>query len=252
MLRTGTEHLESLRDGRVVYVGSERVEDVTRHPAFCHAAATVAAIYDMKADPANRDTMSYEEDGGTRVAQVDRAGCALILSDQWPEKVGKGLVFISLNVEPATGSFHAQRAHWGRLCRSPGRDHGGGQRRENDGGRCRCKGRGIRRRHSKQQSAHEAGAGDSRRKTDENANGGITEALADDHRDHLRTSGADRDTHGDFPLPLTDDIRHHAVHTDECQHERERGKATEHERDESRLRDRIGQEFVHRSQAVHR
>jgi uncharacterized glyoxalase superfamily protein PhnB len=33
---------------------------------------------------------------------VDRLGCALILSDQWPEKVGKGLIFISLNVEPAT------------------------------------------------------------------------------------------------------------------------------------------------------
>ena len=64
MLRTGKEHLESLRDGRVVYVGSERVDDVTRHPAFCNAAATVAAIYDMKADPANRDTMTYEEDGG--------------------------------------------------------------------------------------------------------------------------------------------------------------------------------------------
>ena len=29
-------------------------------------------------------------------------GCALILSDEWPEKVGKGLIFISLNVEPAT------------------------------------------------------------------------------------------------------------------------------------------------------
>ena len=44
-----------LRDGRVVYVGSEKVDDVTRHPAFRDAAATVAAIYDMKADPANRD-----------------------------------------------------------------------------------------------------------------------------------------------------------------------------------------------------
>ena len=41
----------------------ERVDDVTR-PAFRNAAATVAAIYDMKAAPANRDTMSYEEDGG--------------------------------------------------------------------------------------------------------------------------------------------------------------------------------------------
>ena len=38
MLRTGPEHLESLRDGRVVYVGSERIDDVTRHPAFRSAA----------------------------------------------------------------------------------------------------------------------------------------------------------------------------------------------------------------------
>src|SRR6201988_5202681 len=63
MLRNGKEHLESLRDGRVVHVGGERIEDVTRHPAFRGAAETVAAIYDMKADPANRDAMSYEEDG---------------------------------------------------------------------------------------------------------------------------------------------------------------------------------------------
>ena len=44
----------------------------------------------------------YEEDGRVRVAEVDRSGCALILSQQWPEKVGKGLMFISLNVEPQT------------------------------------------------------------------------------------------------------------------------------------------------------
>jgi catechol 2,3-dioxygenase-like lactoylglutathione lyase family enzyme len=44
----------------------------------------------------------YEEDGRARVAQLDRLSCALILSDQWQEKVGKGLMFISLNVEPHT------------------------------------------------------------------------------------------------------------------------------------------------------
>jgi catechol 2,3-dioxygenase-like lactoylglutathione lyase family enzyme len=44
----------------------------------------------------------YDEDGRAHVAQVDRQGCALILADTWPEKVGKGLIFISLNVEPAT------------------------------------------------------------------------------------------------------------------------------------------------------
>ena len=64
MLRTGKEHLESLRDGRVVYVGGERIDDVTTHPAFRAAAQTVAGIYDLKADPAHRDTMTYEEDGG--------------------------------------------------------------------------------------------------------------------------------------------------------------------------------------------
>ena len=42
----------------------------------------------------------YDEDGRAHVAQVDRQGCALILADSWPEKIGKGLMFISLNVEP--------------------------------------------------------------------------------------------------------------------------------------------------------
>src|SRR5438067_9189414 len=53
MLKTGAEHLESLRDGRVVYIGSERVDDVTTHPGFRNGARSMAAIYDLKrADPA--------------------------------------------------------------------------------------------------------------------------------------------------------------------------------------------------------
>src|SRR5229473_352185 len=44
----------------------------------------------------------YDEDGKVYVAQVDRQGSALILADTWPEKIGKALMFISLNVEPAT------------------------------------------------------------------------------------------------------------------------------------------------------
>jgi catechol 2,3-dioxygenase-like lactoylglutathione lyase family enzyme len=44
----------------------------------------------------------YDEDGKAHVAQVDRQGCALILADTWPEKIGNGVMFISLNVEPAT------------------------------------------------------------------------------------------------------------------------------------------------------
>jgi len=44
----------------------------------------------------------YDEDGKACVAQVDRQGCALILADNWPEKIGKAVMFVSQNVEPAT------------------------------------------------------------------------------------------------------------------------------------------------------
>ncbi len=42
------------------------------------------------------------EDGRAYVAQVERQGCALILADTWPEKIGKALMFISINVEQGT------------------------------------------------------------------------------------------------------------------------------------------------------
>ncbi len=63
MLRSGKEHLERLRDGRVVFIGNERVADVTTHRAFHNAARTIAAIYDLKADPAHHETLSFAEDG---------------------------------------------------------------------------------------------------------------------------------------------------------------------------------------------
>ena len=44
----------------------------------------------------------HEDDGRVHVAQVERQGCALILADTWPDKIGKGLMFISLNVERET------------------------------------------------------------------------------------------------------------------------------------------------------
>ncbi len=63
MLITGKEKLERLRDGRRIYLGKEKIDDVTTHPAFKNAARSVARMYDAKADPANRDLYSYEENG---------------------------------------------------------------------------------------------------------------------------------------------------------------------------------------------
>jgi 4-hydroxyphenylacetate 3-monooxygenase len=63
MLKTGSEYLAQLRDGRAVYVGSERIDDVTSHPAFKNAAHSIAELYDLKASPDHRDAMSFEEGG---------------------------------------------------------------------------------------------------------------------------------------------------------------------------------------------
>src|SRR5262249_25358925 len=63
VLIPGAQKLERMRDGRVVYIGAERVDDVTAHPAFRQGARTVAGLYDLKADPSQRDLFSFEEDG---------------------------------------------------------------------------------------------------------------------------------------------------------------------------------------------
>lgn len=46
MALTGAEYLESLRDGRAVYIRGERVKSVPDHPAFSRAAGFVASLYD--------------------------------------------------------------------------------------------------------------------------------------------------------------------------------------------------------------
>ena len=63
MLATGQQKIERMRDGRAVYIGAERVDDVTAHPAFREGARTIARLYDLKSDPARRDLFSFEEDG---------------------------------------------------------------------------------------------------------------------------------------------------------------------------------------------
>ena len=66
MLATGQQKLERMRDGRAVHIGAERVDDVTSHPAFRKVARTIAALYDLKADPARRDLLTFEENGERR------------------------------------------------------------------------------------------------------------------------------------------------------------------------------------------
>ena len=63
MLINGKEKLERMRDGRAIYIGAELVDDVARHPAFRNAAQTIAGLYELKADPGQRDLFTFQEDG---------------------------------------------------------------------------------------------------------------------------------------------------------------------------------------------
>src|SRR5258708_27039853 len=62
---TGAEFLQSLRDGREVYIYGEQVEDVTTHPAFRTAAAPGAQLYDALHDAATKDVRTAKTDTGS-------------------------------------------------------------------------------------------------------------------------------------------------------------------------------------------
>src|SRR5262249_15114065 len=58
-VRTGEEFIARLRDSREVWLGDERVTDVTAHPAFPGAIGSRARLYDMQHEPAYRELLTY-------------------------------------------------------------------------------------------------------------------------------------------------------------------------------------------------
>ncbi len=126
MLRSGKDYLASLKDGRRVLVGSERVGDVTAHPAFREGARMYAALYDMKADRARRDVFAFEENGEnfsayflqprTREDLVKRTRCHRAIADfshgllgRSPDHVASSVTGMSLRPEVFDTGANAQR-----------------------------------------------------------------------------------------------------------------------------------------------
>ncbi len=65
---TGQRYLDSLRDGRAVWLDGERIADVTQHPQFRDLAHEMARIYDLQHAPGTRDSMTFLEPSGVRVS----------------------------------------------------------------------------------------------------------------------------------------------------------------------------------------
>lgn len=70
MLKTGQQHLDSLRDGRQIWLDGQIAGDVTAHPAFRNVAASVGRLYDFQSRPENIELMTYETGGGERANRI--------------------------------------------------------------------------------------------------------------------------------------------------------------------------------------
>ena len=62
----GARYVESLRDGREVWLHGEKVADVTRHPAFRNVVATFAELYDLQHQAGTQEVMTYLDPYGVR------------------------------------------------------------------------------------------------------------------------------------------------------------------------------------------
>ena len=60
----GARYIESLRDGREIWLHGEKVSDVTQHPAFRNVVATFAELYDLQHQAATREIMTYVDPDG--------------------------------------------------------------------------------------------------------------------------------------------------------------------------------------------
>ena len=69
-IKSGKEHLASLRDGREIFINGARVDDVTSHSAFRNVAGSVEKMFDFAKRPENADLMTYRTPEGGRANRI--------------------------------------------------------------------------------------------------------------------------------------------------------------------------------------
>jgi 4-hydroxyphenylacetate 3-monooxygenase len=73
--RTGREYIKGLQEQeREIWLGGERVADVTTHPGLASGVRAIAGLYDMQHDPKLRDEMTY-----VSPTSGDRVGLSFII-----------------------------------------------------------------------------------------------------------------------------------------------------------------------------
>ena len=70
MIKSGEQHIASLRDGREIYLDGELVDDVTTHSAYRGAVASIGRMFDFQSALENRELMTFETETGTRANRI--------------------------------------------------------------------------------------------------------------------------------------------------------------------------------------
>ena len=102
--RTGRQYLDGLQaQERAVWLGGERVRDVTTHPGLASGARAIAALLDMQHDPKLKGEMTY-----TSPATGDPVGLSFIIPRTRDELIQRRVMML-----------HWARATCGMMGRSP-------------------------------------------------------------------------------------------------------------------------------------
>ncbi len=89
--RTGRQYLTGLKEQeRQVWLGGERVNDVTTHPGLAGGARAIASLYDMQSDPKYRDAMTY-----ISPTTGDRVGLSFIMPRTREELEARGVMMLN-------------------------------------------------------------------------------------------------------------------------------------------------------------
>ncbi|WP_238719960.1 4-hydroxyphenylacetate 3-hydroxylase family protein [Nitratireductor alexandrii] len=99
---TGKEYLESLNDGREVWIYGKKIKNIAEHPAFRNAARMIARFYDALHDDKRRDILTCPTEWGGRTHRYFRA----------PKSVGEQIAARDAVAE-------TQRISYGWMGRSP-------------------------------------------------------------------------------------------------------------------------------------
>src|SRR3989442_10668849 len=102
--RTGQDYLKGLQEQeREIWLGGERIKDVTIHPGLRNGARAIASLYDMQVDPQLRDEMTY-----VSPTTGDRVGLSFIIPRTMDELERRRVMML-----------HWARATCGMVGRSP-------------------------------------------------------------------------------------------------------------------------------------